>query len=450
MRKVLILTYHYPPCGAVGEVRPAKFVRYLPELGWEPAVLTVRTSGWRLPFSKEGTAEIYRVREWPHPEKIHLNFKLQRATRMGLEEKFTAKMSVPYAVAMEPHMTGIAELKRWVLAFLALPDRELGWFFPAISRAVRVIRDKRITHLITTGPPFTCHLVGLALKRRIGVQWIADFQDPWSLSYKPPILRNEVTDFVETRMIRSVIEKADLTLFTTPQMTEQAKKEYSALDPGRFQTLTNGFDPSDFVALAPVRATSGFVTFSYLGTFYYGRTPEPFLRALKSLTDDGTLKPSGVRVKFVGNVAVAEGRSVREMIHELGLEKIVTVESPIPRHEALRRTMEADVALVLDEHHPAQIPHKLYEALAAGTTILNIGSKGAVSEVLARTGKGIAVDHRNLDEIRKGILECIQRSGCVESQGHIEPWHDPAIQEFNFRHITGRLAGLLESLRSPV
>jgi glycosyltransferase involved in cell wall biosynthesis len=447
MKKVLLLAYHYPPNPEVGGLRPAKFVRYLPEYGWEPTVLTTLTSDVSASMIGSGTAEVHRVQEWPHPLKSYERLKRRWARRKGLEEELIAKTTVSYAVAMSHSRTrGIAWLKRWLMAFFWLPDQEVGWLAPAIWRGVRIVRKKRISHVITTGPPHTCHLIGLALKLITGVRWVADFRDPWSLNDKFPIFRNQATDWIESSLIRSVMEKADLLLSVTPQMTDRVRKEHTDLDPSKAVTLTSGFDPADFIGLLKARPSVTSTIFSYVGTFYHGRTPEPFLRALRSLIADGALKQSDVLVKFVGDVARAEGRSVQEIVRQLGLGGNVRIASTVPRHEALALIVESDVVLVLDEKHPAQIPFKLYEAMAAGAVIFNVGSRGAVSEVLAKTGRGISVDHTNSAEIRAGILECIRRSRAVRAQRAQQPWCDHAIQEFNFLNLTGRLAMLLNGM----
>jgi glycosyltransferase involved in cell wall biosynthesis len=329
---------------------------------------------------------------------------------------------------------------------MRVPDQELGWLIPATFKGIRLIREKKITHLMTTAPPFTSQLVGLAIKRFTGVRWVADFRDPWSLrdKYTPP--GNRITDAMESRLIRSVMKFADVVLSVSSPMTEQLKKEHPDLDPDKFVTLTNGFDPSDFVGLQQSRPMSGHTLFSYIGEFAYGRTPEPFLRALKSLFDDGTLNRAEVRVKFVGTVAFAEGQSVTEMVRSLGLEEIVSMEPLVPRREALQRALESHVLLVLTERHPFVLTFKLFDALAAGATILNIGSKGAVADVLAKTGRGVAVEHTNVTEIRNGILECIRRRRSKETQRTLEPWADAKIQAYNFQILTGRLAEMLEGL----
>jgi len=447
MKKVLIVTYHYPPSTPVGGVRPSKFARFLPEFGWEPTVLTVRVPGAAQEHVKNQRDGIYFASEWPHPLKVYQRHMEQRARKKGRLEEFSAKMSTPYDEVMSsPRHDMTTLLKRWLLDCMSSPDQELGWLFPAIWRGRRLIREKKITHLITSAPPFTCALVGLALKRLTGVRWVADFRDPWSLNYKFPLLRNRTTDFVESRLIRHVMEQADLVLSVTPTMTEQARKEHAGLAPEKFVTMTNGFDPHDFAGLAESRPTSDPTVFSYLGEFYYGRTPEPFLRALRSLFDDGAVKPGDVRVKFVGSVAFAGGQSVTEMVRSLGLEEIVSVEPLVPRREALQRALAAHVVLVLTEQHSYALTFKLFDALAAGAIIFNIGSGGEVADLLAKTKRGIAVDCSNAAEIRAGILKCIERSRSGEGRGNPEPWNDPSMQAFNFRCLTGELAKILDGL----
>jgi len=169
----------------------------------------------------------------------------------------------------------------------------------------------------------------------------------------------------------------------------------------------------------------------------------PFLQALRSLLDQGKLKAEALRVRFIGNVEFAEGQRVMDMVQQMCLEGIVSVEPPIGRDDAIRLTCQSHVILVLDEHHPTLIPFKLYDALPTCAVILNIGSKGAVAEVLERTGRGIGVSHRDPGEIEKGILECIRRSR--EDNGRFEPWTEGQVLKYDFEGLTHTLVGALES-----
>jgi glycosyltransferase involved in cell wall biosynthesis len=442
MNKILVVSYHFPPSMAPGAVRPSKFVRYFPEFGWEPSVLTIDTEP---PPSPEISSNIYRVREWPHPLKARERWKEKRFVHASEADAAARKWTVSYDEASQPsQLKGVAELKRWLAAFLWFPDREAGWIIPAVVRGLHLIRKKGIDCILSTGPPHSCHLVGLVLKRLTGVRWVADFRDPWSIQQKFAMFRNSITDSVESRMIGSVMKHADHVLSVTTPMTELAIKEHRDVDADKFRTLSNGFDTQDFANTSSIRSLTGPIIFAYFGTFYYGRTPKPFLRALRSLIDEQAIKQKDVLVKFVGHVALAEGQEVQEIIRDFGMENVVTLVPAVPRAEALRQSMKAHVLLILDERHPLQVPLKFYEALASGAVVFNIGSKGAVAELLAKTGLGIAVDYRNIDEIKLGILECLRRERWGPRWSRPDPWIDPAIQDFNYRNVTGQLVGLLE------
>jgi glycosyltransferase involved in cell wall biosynthesis len=440
MKPVLFVTYHYPPATAVGGIRPSKLAQYLRQYGWSSVVLTATGSDCGVPPSY-----VVRVREWPHPLKIYQRLRERRLKRLGRMEELRAKASFAYAMAAgggRPRW-GIG----WLVPLLSLPDRETGWLVPAIWSGWRLVRAHRIKCLVTTGPPFTCHLVGLALKALTGLPWVAEFRDPWSLAHKYRVLRNGSSDRLESWLIRRVMTRADRVVSVTSRMTDDAIKEHSELSQTKFMTITSGFDPADYDGVSWQRPAAPSVVFAYFGTFYHGRTPEPFLRALKSLFDDGTLRRAEIRVRFVGLVEQVEGQSLAGMLGDLDLESVVTMEVPVSRREALRQTLETHVVLVLNEQHPTQIPFKLYEALGAGAIVLNVGSAGAVGDVLTATGRGVAVDYRSMAEVRRGIMECIGRSR--DASHTDQPWRDPAIAAFNFERLAGRMAAVLDTLEQP-
>lgn len=444
MNQALLVTYHYPPSQAVGAIRPSKFARYLPSYNWQPTVLTVRELSQRQ-MVHASAPMVLRVREWSHPLKSYEKWKERRAAQHGRREEYLAKITQSYDQILAAKRRGLG-IKQWFSTFLWLPDREVGWILPSTLSALRLIRRQRMSHVITTGPPFSCHVMGLLLKRMMPIVWIADFRDPWSLKHKYAVFRNRATDAIETALIRSVMTRADRVISVTDAMTDEARKEWGQIDPAKFITLTSGFDASDFENLSwtrPRRDAMQPIVFSYFGTFYHGRTPEPFLRALSSLIQDGKLTQRDVMIRFVGKVERAEGTLVQELVTRYGLDGVVRLQPAIPRQDALRQMLESHVSLVLDERHPVQIPFKLYEALATGTLVFNIGARGAVADVLAKTNRGVVVDHTNQTEIRNGILECIRRSRELDPHGEA-PWKAPDIQMFNFASLTKRLAEVLD------
>jgi hypothetical protein len=450
MKRILIVSYYYPPSSAVGAVRPSKFADYLPAFGWHPTVVTASAplavpqnhGQERIGYGRPRPV-VHHEPEWPHLLKVYERRRERAAAKRGKALEHAAKIILPYAQCYDSTGWGV---KRWLLAFLSLPDRETAWLVPAVLRGLREIRQTGTRHIITTGPPFTCHLVGLVLKRLTKVRWIADFRDPWSLRHKFPVFRNGVTDKVESRLIAAVMRHADTILSVTDAMTVEAKNEHAGVSRERFHTLMSGFDPDDFSGIDWSRPYPDPVIFSYFGTFYHGRTPEPFLSALKSLLDDGSLKPRDIRVRFVGQVSLADGQPVVEILRFLGMESLVSLHTPVSRREALKQTLESHVVLVLDERHPVQIPLKLYDAMAAGVTVFNVGSGGAAADVLRRTGRGVSVSYERPADVRAGILECVKRARSAITTCSTTPWEDPSIQEFHFGHLTGRLATYLDAL----
>jgi glycosyltransferase involved in cell wall biosynthesis len=297
--------------------------------------------------------------------------------------------------------------------------------------------------LLTTGPPFSCHLVGLLVTRLTGVPWVADFRDPWRLPDKYAAHRNAATDALEARWIRAVARRADRITSVTDRMTIQMRQDHPDVPPSKIVTLTSGFDRDDLAGLDEVRPPAPPVIVSYLGTFYHGRSPEPFLRGLKALLDEGALRRDEIAVRFIGHVATAEGRPVDQMIRQMGLEGVVTLTGPVSRREALQRSMQSHVVLILDEKHPAQIPYKLYEGMVTGALIFNIGSEGAVRDVLMKTQTGVACRYDDPEAIKRGILECCERVRAG--------WHSPdaarsraaMVRDYDFRSITAQLSRYL-------
>src|SRR5207247_7690126 len=127
------------------------FVRYLPQFGWKPIVLTVATGKLAQDLVGNSTAEIHHVREWPHPLKAYERFMLRRSRQKGVEDELIAKITVPHSQAMAPSRNGLRGLKRWFLAFLRLPDREIGWLGPSIGRGYRLIHANRISYSVNKG-----------------------------------------------------------------------------------------------------------------------------------------------------------------------------------------------------------------------------------------------------------------------------------------------------------
>jgi glycosyltransferase involved in cell wall biosynthesis len=234
-RRVLLVAYYFPPLGGAGVQRSLKFAKYLPELGWQPTVLTCST-GMRYTQDPSLTAD------------IPAGLQVERASVLE-----------PWRPLLRSHRLTLF-LNRW----LSLPDRQIGWFPLAYRKGLKWLRGGFFSAIYTTAAPYTAHLLGLRLKRATGLPWIADFRDEWtqnpSLPNPSPLYRR-----LNKTWERQVLTEADRVLSVSEPITEGLQKLVEPTQRGKFHTLTNGYDPADFPAQSENRSSQKF-TVVYTGS----------------------------------------------------------------------------------------------------------------------------------------------------------------------------------------
>ena len=248
-RAVLIIAYHFPPDAAVGALRPQKFVKYLPELGWKPYVLTIKERYIeRLDVGRlddvVGTV-VVRTDFWRTPLQFFFDlrdrFLDHRPANTVLDSVFVHPIS-------PARMTFPARLKRFVVELNSFPDGMMYWTIPAVWAGWRIIRRERISTLYATAPPHTVCLVGLLLSWLTGARLVIDFRDPWRLfrRYLRDSDRSSLYDTFEALCERLVIRRAKTVISATERSTAAVRSSYPGLDPEKFVTISNGYDAVDF------------------------------------------------------------------------------------------------------------------------------------------------------------------------------------------------------------
>src|ERR1700690_1537129 len=232
-KKILFISYHFPPSTAVGGMRTANFVKYLPLYGWNPYVLTIKD----VSIKEEDTSglngmkaeRIFRTGKFPRVFS-QAYIKLKEAYGGHSSEKST---STRQTVASDSQISNAPshsetlsrKLRRWILSFITLPNGERNWIFPAVLRAVQEIKRNNISVIFTSGPPHSVHLVGLLVKAITGVKWVADYRDPWVLVGSKIFFSTcALSVNIERRLERQVITKADLILSTTERLCSTFKE----------------------------------------------------------------------------------------------------------------------------------------------------------------------------------------------------------------------------------
>jgi len=278
MKRVLILTYYWPPSGGPGVQRWLKFVKYLPHFGYEPIVLTVDPQKATYPvLDKSLLIEI--------PENLRIYHTSTREP-YGLYKKLFRKKQVPYSgFANETGNGPINAVSRFIRGNLFVPDARIGWNRYAISRAIELIEKCQIETFITTSPPHSTQLAGVEIKNIFPqIRWIADLRDPWTdIYYYDKMLHLPWVKKKDLRYEKKVLEKADVIItvsdFLQNLFTEKFN-DVAAKD--KIKVITNGFDPDDFKDIKSVRNTDSF-TVTYVGTIADNYNLNGFIKAWNML-----------------------------------------------------------------------------------------------------------------------------------------------------------------------
>jgi len=400
---VVLLAYHFPPDPAVGSLRAAKVARAFREAGYGVEVVTAQLPGETgARASDDSGLRIHPVTPLPPPREVLVRLKAWlRASRR--QKPDDAGPAPTPGWAPEAYVAG---WKRLLSSLLWLPDDRQGFVIPAWRTARRLVRGgARLVY--STAPPYSPHLVGLALRSRRGVRWIMELRDPWADNdQKPWWVRTRVTDAIDARLERYCLERADLVVTVSEGIRARLLARMPAFDQSRLVVVRNGIE-----RLAPATRfghRSGPVRITYVGTFYYSRDPRPFLRGLAAVLRAHGLGPDQIRVDFTGACRSVGAVSVQAEIDALGLTDVVHIHDWLPHAAAGRLVEESDVLLLLAQQQPDQVPNKLYEYLGARRPILAFAdADGETERMLRRVGGHRVVTKDDQVEVERALEDVL-------------------------------------------
>ena len=407
MRKVLMVAWYFPPWGGAGVQRTLKQVKYLPQFGWQPVVLTG-------PPPRAGLSDSTLLEELGQAPAVH-------RTRALLPPA-----ALPWRVRHA--------LTRWLL----LSDEQAGWRPFALRAASELIKRGGIDAVYTTSTPYTAHLAGLQIKQRFGLPWIVDFRDPWTdnVSIQPPTAwhRQRIR-----RWEQQVIGAADCVTVVSEPMAQAFRAAYPQVASQRFLTLPNGFDPDDFAHTEPAGRQPGRMGIVYSGSFYGQRSSQPFLEALRNVLERGDLPRSAVHLRLVGNV----GQATLDQVRMLRLEDVVEVTGYVAHRQSVAYVLGADVLLLMIAPGPGSagvLTGKIFEYLAARRPILALTPPSAAADLIRESRAGVVIDPDDGPAIERQVIEWHGQW----QRGELACNSDAAVVErFDRRRLTRTLAAAL-------
>lgn len=427
MKKVLIITYYWPPAGGGGVQRWLKFVKYLPQMGYQPVVVVPENADY--PTNDETLlndipkeTEIIKIPIW-EPYQL---FKL--ITGKKKNEK------VNTGFLFDDGKKGLVErLSLWLRGNILIPDPRVFWVRPVVKRLSKTIEEINPEVVITTGPPHSVHLIGLKLKQRKKVKWIADFRDPWStIDYLDFFNLSKFARNQQRRLERKVLQESDLVL----SVSENWKKELQELGAKKIAVITNGYDESDFANYQKVH--SGKFIFTYTGLITSLRNPKKLWELLEELLKTNPKIAAEFELRLIGNIDLQVIKGIESKKH---LSSKLNYMGYLSHSEVLKAYSESSMLLLLinqSDNASGHIPGKLFEYLAAQTPVLAIGEKnGDVGRILQETGNGEVFDHREEGLITDFIRTVFEGSLAT---------NDEKIQLYSRKELSKRLIQQIENL----
>lgn len=389
-KKVLIICYYWPPAGGPGVQRWLKFVKYLPEFGIDPIVYVPENPSYPLIDDSlnqevlEGVTVLKRPIIEPYSWASALSRKQTKSISAGIIPK-ESKQSI------------VQRMMLYMRGNFFIPDARVLWVKPSIKFLKNYITDNGIETIITTGPPHSMHLIGLGLKKSLGLRWITDFRDPWTtIGYHDKLKMTQRTQEKHRRLEKIVLDSCDQIIVTSPTTAKTFKK----ITATPIEVITNGFDDESI----PKTKLDLSFTISHIGSLLSDRNPTVLWEAIAELATEHADLKDALRIKLVGKVS----EDVEISIRRAGLGDHLELVGYVSHKDALRLQREARLLLLIEidaEITRGIIPGKIFEYLAAERPILGIGPRDAdVAKIITDTNSGTYCLYTDKEKIKSFIL----------------------------------------------
>ncbi len=435
MKRVLIISYYWPPTGGSGVQRWVKFAKYLPQEGWQPVIYTPENPEQlavdeSLAAEIPAEAEIVKTRIF-EPYSLYKKF---------LKGSGHSKEAVEVNPVNAQNKSFIQKAAMWIRGNFFRPDPRCLWIRPSVKFLKKYLEEHPVDLIVSTGPPQSMHIIGMKLASETGLPWIADFRDPWTrIFYFKHLSMTAATEKWHHEMEKKVLDEATRVVAVSPLV----QKEFQEMTETPVELITNGFDECDFEG-ACEEAFGGpekdFVI-THTGLFAADGNPTTLWEVLAEKCAADETFARALKIRLIGKTDV----QILEAIKSAGLEGNLENLGYQPHSKAIEEQRNASVLILplrKEPEYKAVLPGKLFEYLASCRPILGIGQPdGAMAMILDQTRTGTVLDWNDKKELARFIDSCWEKHlhGALKTDG-------ADLARFTRRNLTKRMTELFDSV----
>lgn len=426
-KKILIITYYWPPAGGPGVQRWLKFVKYLPDFGVQPIVYIPENPTY--PIIDENLVKEVSDKAIILKQKIFEPYQLASFLSKNKTKKISSGI-----IPNQKKQSFLDKTFLWIRGNLFIPDARVFWVKPSVAYLEKYILDNDIDTIITSGPPHSLHLIGLELKQKLDLKWFADFRDPWTtIGYHKSLRLSRFAAKKHKALEHQVLNTADRIIVTS----KTTKTEFQAITTKPISVITNGYDTEQ----VEKQTLDTKFSLAHIGSFLSERNPLILWESLIELTNEIPDFKTHLEIKLIGAVS----QEVLETISQFGLKPYLNNLGYVSHAEAIAHQRKSQVLLLIEinsEDTKSIIPGKLFEYMVSNRPIIAIGPKDSdFAEIITNTNTGVFFDYSEKVKLKSVILDFYNQflEGKLQSNG-------VGLQNYSRRNLTKKLVELLKSL----
>lgn len=423
-KKLLIITYYWPPAGGPGVQRWLKFVKYLPDFDVQPIVYVPENPTYPI-------VDVQLEKEISDKAIILKNPIFEPYQLASFLSKNKTKKISSGIIPNQKKQSFLEKVMLWVRGNLFIPDARVFWVKPSVAYLEKYIRENKIDTIVTSGPPHSLHLIGLELKQKLDLKWLADFRDPWTtIGYHKSLRLSHYAAKKHKQLEYQVLNSAD-TIIVTSKTT---KSEFQAITSKPIEVITNGFD----VEKVEKQTSDSKFSLAHIGSFLSERNPKILWESLKELLQEIPDFKSHLEIKLIGAVS----QEVLETIGQFGLNLYLNNLGYVSHVDAVAHQRKSQVLLLIEinsEETKSILPGKLFEYMVSERPIIAIGPKDSdFAEIITNTNTGVFFEYSEKVKLKQTIREYYIQflEGKLQSNG-------VGLQQYSRKNLTKQLVDLI-------